>query len=578
MKTQEELQDLLDHLISDWENEAVEFKIGNKNTSAGEIGKYFSALANEANLRGLDHAWLVFGVDNKTHGAPGSEYPCDANSLNKSGGLKSQIAEGTNLGMCFAGIHLLPRGANANVIFFEIPSAPQGMAVAWKGFCYGRVGENVIPLGLDKLDTIRSQNRALDWTAQVVEDATIADLDHEAMDLARRKFVDKHDSVTADEVAAWDDGVFLDKLRLVRNGKLTRAALLLLGKAGSASSLFSPYSPQMVWKLVGEESANDIFYPPFLLATTKLYSRIRNVPVRVLPENQMITTEVPKYNQKSVLEAMNNCIAHQDYSRGERIIVTERVDRLTFWNGGSFFEGKPEEYIAGDRTPRRYRNPLLTSAMRELNMIDTMGYGIHSIYVGQAKRYFPLPDYVTTPDSVEMTMYGRVVDVAYSTLLIQKDGDLRLDDVLLLDRVQKGLPIAAAAVRHLRNEGLIEGRVPHLHVSAKIAALTGKEADYIKNRQKPSRHYHSLILDYLEKFHSATRGKIDELLLEEIRGDFTHEQKYQKISNLLSYLRINKKIKNVGTKHDPIWVLFNSDENQDRIQGKTQKEKGDSCQ
>lgn len=570
MKTSEELESLLKHLVADWENEVVEFKIGNKNTPSDEIGRYFSALANEANLRGSERAWLVFGVNNKNHGAPGSEYPCDSNSLNKSGGLKAQITQGTNLGMCLTGVHVLPRGPETNVIFFEIPAAPQGMPVAWKGHFFARSGENLVALGLEKLDLIRSQNQAADWSACIVGGSSVEDLDERALAVARKKFADKHDAVSEEEVMGWSAETFLDKLRLVKNGKLTRAALILLGKANAAAERLSPYVPQLVWKLVGEECANDIFYPPFLLATADLYSRIRNVQVRVLPENEMITTEVPKYNQKSVLEALNNCIAHQDYARGERVIVTERVDRLTFWNGGNFFEGTPESYVSGERTPRRYRNPLLSSAMRELNMIDTMGYCIHSIYIGQAKRYFPLPDYKTTDESVEMTLYGRVVDIAYSTLLIQKGGTLRLDDVLLLDRVQKGLPIEAKSVRHLRVEGLVEGRAPHLHVSAKIAALTGREAEYIKSKQKPGKHYHSLILDYLEKFNQATREKIDELLMDEIRGNLTKDERLQKISNILSYLRINRKIKNIGTKHDSIWVLVNQEEIQDRIQEKTQ--------
>lgn len=567
--TEQEMTALLDRLIANWEDEVVEFKIGNKNSSADEIGRYFSALSNEANLRGVDCAWLVFGVDNKTHAAPGSEYPCDANSLNKSGGLKAQIVEGTG-GLSFAGVHVLSRGTNSNVIFFQIPAAPQGMPVPWKRHYFARAGENLVALGLEKLDAIRGQGLTLDWTAQTVDGVMVDCLDPDALTLARNKFADKHSrTVSPEDVAGWTTEAFLDKLHLLRNGKLTRAAILLLGKSSTAADVLSPYSPQLVWKLVGEECANDIFYPPFILATTELYSRIRNVQVRVLPEDQMLTTEVPKYNQKSVLEALNNCIAHQDYSRGERVIVTEYVDRLTFWNGGSFFEGEPTDYIAGDHTPHRYRNPLLASAMRELNMIDTLGYGIHSIYIGQAKRYFPLPDYKTTDKSVEMTMYGHVVDIAYSTLLIRRGGEMRLDDILLLDRVQKGLRIGADAVRHLRSEGLIEGRVPHLHVSAKIAALTGREAEYIRNRTKPGKHYHALIIDYLEKFKKATRSKIDELLMDEIRGNLSKEEKMSKISNILSYLRINNKIRNVGTKHDPIWVLLGELESQDRIKDKS---------
>lgn len=553
--TEHELTTLLERLIGNWENEVVEFKSGNKNFSTDEIGRYFSALSNEANLRGAECAWLVFGVNNKTHAAPGSEYPCDANSLNKSGGLKSQIVEGTG-GLSFAGVHVLPRGTNANVIFFQIPAAPQGMPVPWKRHYFARAGENLVALGLEKLDAIRGQGLTLDWTAQTVDGVTVDCLDPDALTLARSKFADKHSrTVSPEDVAGWTTEAFLDKLHLLRNGKLTRAAILLLGKSGAAADVLSPYSPQLVWKLVGEECANDIFYPPFILATTELYSRIRNVQVRVLPEDQMLTTEVPKYNQKSVLEALNNCIAHQDYSRGERIIVTEYVDRLTFWNGGSFFEGVPTDYIAGDHTPHRYRNPLLASAMRELNMIDTLGYGIHSIYIGQAKRYFPLPDYKTTDKSVEMTMYGHVVDIAYSTLLIRRGGEMRLDDILLLDRVQKGLRIGADAVRHLRSEGLIEGRVPHLHVSAKVAALTNQKAAYMKKKERTGAHYRGLLIDYIGKFNGLTRAEINEYMLEEIRGDLSESEKLTKISNLLTYLRRKGDIYNSGTDTKPLWKL-----------------------
>jgi len=75
--------------------------------------------------------------------------------------------------------------------------------------------------------------------------------------------------------------------------------------------------------------------------------------------------------------------------------------------------------------------------MAELNMIDTMGYGIYEMHLGQARRYFPMPDYdLTNPSVVKITIYGSIVDPAYSRMLIQKT-DLPLTDILCLDRVQK---------------------------------------------------------------------------------------------------------------------------------------------
>jgi ATP-dependent DNA helicase RecG len=193
----------------------------------------------------------------------------------------------------------------------------------------------------------------------------------------------------------------------------------------------------MTWKLEGAERAYEHFGPPFLLTTSSLYQKIRNIQLRILPDDVLLAIEVSKYDQKVVLEALHNCIAHQDYTRNGRILVVEMLDRLIFENEGSFYEGQPNDYIAGNKTPRKYRNPFLVQAMTELNMIDTMGYGIYEMHLGQARRYFPLPDYdLSDNSSVKMTIYGSVVDPAYSRLLIQKT-DLSWEDILLLDRVQK---------------------------------------------------------------------------------------------------------------------------------------------
>lgn len=113
-----------------------------------------------------------------------------------------------------------------------------------------------------------------------------------------------------------------------------------------------PHPAQLTWKLEGPERAYEHFGPPFLLNTTLLYQRIRNIQLRILPQDELLPMEVSKYNQKIVLEALHNCIAHQDYGRSGRVVVIEQPERLIFENEGRFFEGLPDEYIQGDKTPR----------------------------------------------------------------------------------------------------------------------------------------------------------------------------------------------------------------------------------
>lgn len=542
---------LLEQLIATWENEVVEFKQANNDYDTDKIGEYFSALSNEANLRDADRAWLVFGVHDKTRAVVGTSYRPKPEHLQS---LKNQIAQGAEPSITLRNIHVLehPQG---RVLLMEVPPAPRGMPIAWKGHYYARAGESRAPLGLDKLDEIRQQTLNTDWTAQLVSGATLAHLDEAALQVARAAFASKYANRFSDvEVMAWPIATFLERANLLRDGQITRGTLLLLGKPTS-SHLLSPHPAQLTWKLEGPERAYEHFGLPFLVTTSALYQRIRNVQIRILPDNVLMPVEVSKYDRRVVLEALHNCIAHQDYSRCGRIVVIERPATLVFENEGQFFYGHPDDYIAGTKTPRRYRNPFLAQAMAELNMIDTMGYGIHRMYREQARRYFPMPDYDLTEDGVvKLTLYGSVVDPAYSRLLIQKT-DLPLLDVLALDRVQKKLPLPDDAVARLKRLKLIEGRKPNFHVSAWVAAATANKADYIRTRAQDDEFYAKLLTDYLAKFRQADRAEINKLLLPMLSDALTMEQKEDKVGNLLTKLRRKGCIRNTGTRGQPIWQL-----------------------
>ena len=545
------LERLLNELIATWENEVVEFKQAGNDYKTDPIGEYFSALANEANLRGVESAWLVFGVDNKTRGVVGTNYRPETDRLQS---LKMQMAENTEPRVTFRNIHELHH-AGGRVLLLEVPAAPRGIPIAWKGHYFARAGESLISLGLDKQDEIRRQTLAQDWTAQLVSGATLAHLDEQALQLARSAFAKKHaNRLPKAEVMSWPMQTFLERAKLVREGQITRATLLLLGQPTAAHWLL-PHPAQMTWKLEGPERAYEHFGLPFLVTTSELYQRIRNIQIRILPDHSLIPVEVSKYDQRVVLEALHNCIAHQDYERNGRIVVTERPATLVFENEGQFFEGQPDDYIEGKKTPRRYRNPFLAQAMAELNMIDTMGYGIHLMHLEQARRYFPMNDYdLSEPGVVRMTVYGGVVDPAYSRLLIQQT-DLPLADVLALDRVQKRLPIPEATAARLRRAGLIEGRKPNLHVSATVAKVTANKADYIHMRAQDDDYYAKLIMDYLTKFNHASRADIDALILVKLSDVLNAEQKKNKIGNLLTNLRRAGKIKNTGPKKTPRWEI-----------------------
>ena len=164
-------------------------------------------------------------------------------------------------------------------------------------------------------------------------------------------------------------------------------------------------------------------------------------------------------------------------------------------------------------------------------------------------------DYECSSDSVRMTIYGRIVNEEYSSLLV-KCPDLPIDQIVLLDRVQKGLKVAATAISGLRKAGLVEGRMPHLHISAKVAMMTGQEAAYMRKKERTGEQYRRIFIDFLRRFPGITRRKINEFMMEEIRGDLTEKQKRAKISNLMTGLRRNGKIVNKGSDKEPRWFYI----------------------
>ena len=547
-----ELQQTLQRLLAQWESECVEFKAASNDYDTSDIGKYFSALSNEANLRGLTAAWLVFGVDNTKRQVIGTDYRPERERLHS---LKHQIAQGTDPSTSFREIHELitPFG---RVVLFEIPAAPRGLPIAWKTHCYGRNGESLTGLSIAKQDEIRAQGLADDWSAIVCKDATIADLDPEALVKARTIFAAKYgDRVPEATIRAWDDAAFLEHSKLTHRGGLTRACLLLLGRE-QATTLLNPYVAELSWKLEGLERGYEHFHPPFLLNTSRLFQRIRNLRLSFLPAGQLIPVDISKYDERIVLEALHNCIAHQDYSRCERVLVIERLGELEFQNAGEFFDGQPDDYIQSNRSPRRYRNRFLAEAMVTLRMIDTMGFGIREVmWKGQASRYLPLPDYdLSEPGHVKLHIQGRFIDENYSRALLTH-ADLPWPDVLALDTIQKGGLPEDDRVQALRHRGLIEGRKPKFHVAADVAAATETEAEYLHHRAFDDAYFCDLILEYLKKFASAKRPKFNRLLEGKLSDLLTPVQKRAKIKNLLQRLQREGKIKADGYGQACVWTL-----------------------
>lgn len=550
--TEENLKQILDTLRNrPSEDEVFEFKEAKTGYDFTKLGRYFSALSNEANLKGRPHAWLIFGVEDKNHQIVGTQFRPRRKDLDR---LKGEIAQKTTGGITFIEIYEL-QTTDGRVVLFQIPAALKGIPVAFEGHYYGRHGEEQSALSLDEIEKIRSQITAEDWSAAIVPGATLADLDEKAIRVARDNFKNKFPEL-AGEVEDWDDLTFLNKAKIAIKGKMTRAAIILLGKEES-EHFIAPAEAKIRW-ILKDAKGNDRDYfiagCPILLAVDKIYAKIRNLKYRYMLPDTLFPEEVSQYEPYTIREALNNCIAHQDYTRHGRINVVELDDQLVFTNLGEFIPGNIERVIADNAPEEYYRNRFLATAMFNLKMVDTIGGGIRKIFHYQRERLFPMPDYDLSNGRVKVTIMGKVLDMDYAQVLARHP-ELTLEEIVMLDKVQKKLPLTTYEEKHLRTKKLIEGRRPNYFIGIKVAQQTGQKAIYSKNKAFDKKYYLDLIEKSISEHGNLNRQDIDELLWQKLPDWMDEKQKKIKIKNLISELRLQDIIRNMGSDTKPVWVL-----------------------
>lgn len=540
-------------LASETETEVLEFKEAKSQFDKNKLGQYFSALSNEANLLGQKVAYLLLGINNDKNivGTNITE-----KQLNE---YKQEIANNTSPNINFIKVRSVST-VKGNVLIFEIPAAPQGMPIAWKGHYYARNGESLTALNIEKVERIRNQISATDWSAKTIEEATIADLSVEAIKEARIQYQKKNTHLT-EEINNWDDVIFLNKAKLTINNKITRTAILLLGKPES-EHFISPGTAKISWILKDKDNIEkdyEHFSCPLLLSADKARAKIRNLNYRYLQEGTLFPQEVPQFDPYIIREALNNCIAHQDYTLGGKINIVEREDGvLTFSNSGSFIPQNIERVIQADAPENQYRNPFLANAMVNLNMIDTIGSGIKKMFIIQKNKFFPLPDYTFDNNKVQVQIIGKVVDLDYARKLAELSS-LTLPEIIALDKVAKKKHLTDFEIKELKDKKLIEGRKPNFFISSSLATITGEKSDYIKQRGFKDEHYKRMVLDFIKEYGSATRQDIDKLILDILPKVLDKKQKSNKIRNMIYAMsKKDKTIKNQGTVRYPKWVLSSS--------------------
>ena len=509
-----------------------------KNSFCGDekddVISYVSAIAN------MEGGFLVIGVHDKTLEIVGTDtynYDRQKAILRLTDRCANLSSEGLDIE------EFITDDTKKKVWVISIPKHRPKLPVYAHDKAWQRIEDSLVELTSERLNAILEETSpTYDWSAETIIEATIDDLDSRALQKAREEYKSVHPRL-AEEVDAWSDMELLGRAGVAVKGKLTRAAILLLGKP-TAVHYIAPSVATVTWVLVDEHDEKrdyEHFTIPFLLTVDEALAKIRNLNQRILPGGTLFPDIVKQYDEYSIREILHNAIAHQDYTMQERVTMVETPNSVTFSNGGYFLPGSVRNAIEQTGPQKYYRNYALCQGMVSFNMIDTIGRGIRKVFTEQQKRYFPMPDYQIdqAKKEVSVKIYGKLINEQYYRLL-KANPDLSLYDCIALDMVQKHETIDKDIAARLRKLHLVEGRYPKLFLSAYTAkTVDNKElkTEYIRNKSFNDLHFKDMIVQYLRSFGGATRSELNTLLQTKLSDVLTEEQKIRKIGNMLSALK-----------------------------------------
>ena len=540
--------ELQQYLLSEFpqENARCEWKEFKnlKNSFCGDekddVISYVSAIAN------MEGGYLVLGVQDKTLEIVGTDtynYDRQKAILRLTDRCANLSSEGLDI------IEYFTSDTKKKVWVIRIPKHLPKRPVYAHDKAWQRIEDSLVELTPERMNAILDEPlfTGSDWSAEIVQDATIDDLDEVAIAKARVMFKKVHSRIPAEEVNAWSVAEFLSNAGVMINGGITRAAIILLGKPVSVYKL-RPAVVRVTWSLRDEHQDvvdYEHFTAPFILTVDQILAKVRNLTMREMPGGTLFPEVMQQYDDYSMREILHNCIAHQDYTLQERINLVENPSFLYYANGGSFIPGSIQNALATQGPQRHYRNECLCNAMVNFNMIDIVGRGIRKIFNQQWKRRFPMPDYEidAAKKEVAVRLYGNAINEKY-TKLLKENKDLSFEDCLLLDAVQKGHKLNEDDAKSLLSRGLIEAQADTLYISLDVARKTKQIPEYTKSKGLEKQKLIQMILQYLKNAgeNGAKRDGIYEYLKDVLPQNKTHEQQLRMLGDLLNSMKEDKMI------------------------------------
>ena len=462
------------------------------------------------------------------------------------GQLESDIYRDTEIRPHVYELYENPELKQGRVLVIDVPSRPIGVVFKYEDVPLMRVGEELKPMS-DEVYLKIIQEKEPDFSQQICKEATIDDLDEQAIDILRHKYATKQNNPS---FLTLPKEQILSDLDLIVGEKVTNAAIILVGK----KEAIKRFLPQAAIMLEYRNTENQITFDnrskydqPFYIMIDQLWHDIdlRNgkFPVKEGP----YIFDIPYFNEEVIREAVNNAIAHRDYRKESEIVIKQYPQKFVISNAGGFPLGVTlDNLLTVSSTPR---NRLLADVLSKTGIVERSGQGIDKIFKNTISEGKQKPDYSQSDRfHVELALSAVIKDRAFALFIeseqaqLPEEQKLSVFEIMALANIleDKTNKVNKATIESLLRRGLIEkhGKTKGTYyiLSKNYYDFAGDMAIYAQKTEWNTAQASMIIIPYLLKFQQAKMKDFSDLM----SGHLTRRQVRSLINQMVDEGILNK--------------------------------------
>lgn len=396
----------LEELLVAKEGEHFEFKKAEHRFDYTELQKYASAISNEGGGK------IVLGIsDSRPRKVIGTK------AFDQPERTRKGLIDSLRINVDF---EVFNDGTESRVLVFIIPARPIGLPVQVDGVAWWRDGDSLVPMP----EAIRQkiyEESGRDFSAEICKEATLSDLDPDAIETFRRVWMEKRGNKQIANLS--QEQLLRDCEALNRKGEITYAALILFGTyealgefLGNSETIFE----YRVNEASGPAGQREEFRQGFFGYFDRLWELINLRNLRLPYQEGFFLYDINAFNERAVREAILNAICHRNYQLPGSVFVRQYNDRIEFESPGGLPQGITVDNILDRQSARNRR---LAEIIARCGLVERSGQGMNLIFEESIKEAKELPDFTGTDDHVVRLRLGAMITNPEIIRLFKEIGD-----------------------------------------------------------------------------------------------------------------------------------------------------------